>query len=227
MTTEELKQVKVCLDSRELRSGVPAHLEQMGATLQIEGNMPVADFVVSDRMGFERKTCSDFLQDWITSRELFPKLIDLKMAYSHPVLLLEGYTAELFELRGIDPQKVQACLYTIARMRIPLVETINAAGTARALYWFGNKEQNDEHRPISLHGKRSQLSRKGKLEYIISSFPDCGVGRQTAIDLLCHFGSVENVIKAGLWELMDVAGIGEPTAVKIRAILTDNYNQGD
>jgi len=221
---QEIKEVRVVIDSHELRSGVPRELERLGATLQIEGNMPVADYVVSDRMGFERKTCSDFLQDWITSRELFPKLIDLKIAYPQSILLLEGYTAELFELRGIDPAKVQACLFTIARMNIPLVETINAAGTARALYWFASKEQNNEHKLISLHGKRSHLSRKGKLEYIVSSLPDCGVGRGTAITLLNHFGTVENIMKAGIGELVECDGIGEPTAIKIRAILTDHYS---
>jgi len=225
--TEELKQVKVYLDSRELKSHVPVELERLGATLQIEGNMEVADFVVSDRMGFERKTPSDFLQDWLENRELFPKLIDMKLAYSKPILLLEGSITDLFELRGIDPQKVQGCLFTIARMGIPMIETLSPKGTAMALYWFADHEQNNEHRLISLHGKRSHLSRKGKMEYIVSSFPDCGVGRQTAIDLLCHFGSVENVVKAGVWELMDVAGIGEPTAIKIRAILTENYNRSE
>ena len=221
--TEEQKQVMVCLDSRELRSGVPAELERLGATLQIEGNMEVADFVVSDRMGFERKTPPDFLQDWITNRELFPKLIDLKMAYHRPIILLEGYIAELFELRGIDPQKVQACLYTIARMGIPMIETINSAGTARALYWFADKEQNDDHRVIQLHGKRSHFTPKQTSEYIISAVP--GIGRQTAIDLLTHFGDIEHISSAGISELMCVDGIGEKTACAIRNAMTENYNQ--
>ncbi len=221
----ESKEVRICLDSRELKSHVPAELERLGVTLWIEGNMEVADYVVSDRMGFERKTCPDFLQDWITTRELFPKLIDLKTTYHRPILLLEGYIAELFELRGIDPQKVQACLYTIARMGIPMIETINSAGTARALYWFADKEQNDEHRVIQLHGKRSHFTPKQTSEYIVSSVP--GIGRQTSIDLLTHFGTVENVMKAGIGELVEVDGIGEPTAVKIKNILTENYNRSD
>jgi ERCC4-type nuclease len=214
---------KIFCDSRELKSGVPAHLEQLGAELQIESNMEVGDYVVSNRMAFERKTCSDFLQDWITSRELFPKLIDMKMAYHRSILLLEGYTAELFELRGIDPQKVQACLYTIARMGIPVVETINLAGTARALYWFANKEQNDEHHLIQLHGKRSHFTPKQTSEYIISAIP--GIGRQTAIDLLIYFGTIEAISRAGISELMCVDGIGEKTACAIRNIVTENYNR--
>ncbi len=220
---EAIKSVRVVLDSREIRSGVPAALERMGVILQIEGNMEIGDYVVSERIAFERKTAPDFLQDWITTRELFPKLIDLKLAYRKPILLLEGYTSALFDTRGIDPAKVQACLYTIARLGIPLIETINVEGTARALFWFGDKEQNDEHRPIQLHGKRSQLSPQGKKEYIVSSIPDANVGRSTAITLLKHFGTVENVMKAGIGELMEVDGIGEPTAVKIRAILTEHY----
>jgi ERCC4-type nuclease len=225
MEATEQKTVSVVCDSRELKSHVPMELEKLGASIEIVGNMEVSDYCVSDRMAFERKTCTDFLQDWITSRELFPKLIDLKSAYPRSILLLEGYVAELFELRGIDPQKVQACLFTIARMGIPLVETINSAGTARALYWFGDKEQNNEHRVIQLHGKRSHFTPKQTSEYIVSAIP--GIGRQTAIDLLIHFGNIEAICRAGIDELMCVDGVGEKTASAIRNIVTENYNRSE
>ena len=223
MVTTLAKTVKIICDSRELRSHVPSSLELLGATIEIVGNLEVADFVVSDRMGFERKTASDFLQDWITTRELFPKLIDLKLAYRKPILLLEGSITELFELRGIDPMKVQGCLFTIARMGIPLVETLNAKGTAMALYWFADHEQNNEHRIIQLHGKRSHFTPKQTSEYIVSAIP--GIGRQTAIDLLQTFGDIEHISCAGIGDLMCIDGIGEKTACAIRNAMTENYNQ--
>lgn len=210
----------IIFDSREQRSGVPALCEGLDCECVIVPNLLVGDIVVSDRVAFERKAIDDFLQDWITNRELFSKLHDLKTAYRRPVLLLEGYTEELFTSRGIDPEKVQACINTIALMGIPMIETLNPAGTARTVKWFAMKEQNENHRLIQLHGKRSHLSKSEQLEYIVSAVPE--IGRGTAISLLSHFGSIERITTASVKELQEVKGI-DKTAEKIREIMTRNY----
>lgn len=213
----------IVFDSREQRSGVPAECERIGCEIVIVPNLLVGDVIVSDRTAFERKTAPDLLQDWLDNRELFSKLHDLKMGYRNPILLFEGYTSELFEIRGIDPIKVQACLFTIAKMGIPLIETINVKGSAIALKWMAEKEQNEEKRLIQLHGKRSFLNPKQQKEYVISSFPNCDVGRSTSIDLLNHFGSIEGVVTASYEKLQEVSGIGEKTAEAIRRLLTEKY----
>jgi len=177
--------------------------------------------VVSDRIAVEMKEATDYLNDWITNRELFGKLHDLKMTYSRPILMLRGYTGELFEARGIDPAKVQACIFTVARMGVPMIEVLNVAGAAQALKWYAEKEQNEEHRLIQLHGKRSHLNPQEQLEYIVSACPD--IGRGTAITLLSHFGSIERIATAEIGELDDVPGIGLKTAEAIREIMTRKY----
>ncbi len=214
--------VIVC-DGRENRSGVPHEIERLGAEIHIVENMEVADFVVSDRVGFERKTAPDFLQDWIDNRELFSKLYDLKSSYKRAILLYEGRIDDLYTTRGIDPMKVRACINTIANMGIPMLETLNSSGTAATLIWFAAREQNEEKRIIQLHGKRSHLSPKQMKEYVISSFPGCDVGAKTAMNLLNHFGSIEKVITASEDELIEVDGIGKATAEKIRKLITGEY----
>ncbi len=214
--------VIVC-DGREIRSGVPAELMRIGCQVIIIENMLVGDYIVSDRMAFESKVATDYLNDWLRTRELFGKLSDMKRVYPKSILILRGYTSELFEASGTDPAKVQACINTVARMGIPMVETINVSGTAQFLKWCADKEQNEDKRAIALHGKRSHLSPRGKKEYVVSSFPDCNVGRQTAIDLLIHFGTIEKVITADSKQLQEVKGIGKPTAEDIRKLLTEQY----
>lgn len=221
---EKLTHIPIAVfDSREQRSGVPAECESIGMEVVIFPNLEVGDIVVSDRVGMESKVATDLLADWITNRELFSKLHDLKMAYSKPILLFRGYTSELFEVRGIDPAKVQACLFTIARMGIPLIETLNVAGTARAIKWFAEKEQSEEKRLIQLHGKRSHLSPNAQLEYIISASP--GIGRGTAILLLNEFKTIEGIATASVEELQKIKGI-DKTANSIREVMTRRYNGG-
>ena len=84
---------KIIVDSRELRSGVPAHLSDLGCELQIE-TMGVGDYCVSDRVCFERKATSDFLSSWIDEKKLFGQLHDLANSYQRPILLIEGFENE-------------------------------------------------------------------------------------------------------------------------------------
>ncbi|MFC6960560.1 helix-hairpin-helix domain-containing protein [Halocatena marina] len=49
------------------------------------------------------------------------------------------------------------------------------------------------------------------------------IGPVTARALLEHFGSVETVMSASEEELMDVSGVGEVTADRIREIVGSEY----
>lgn len=213
----------IIFDSREQRSGVPAECEMLGCEVVIVPNLEIGDIIVSDRVAFERKAILDFLQDWIDNRELFSKLHDLKSSYRKPILLLEGKTDELFTARNIDPAKVRACLFTIARMGIPLIETINKEGTALALKWYAEKEQNEDHRIIQLHNaQRNHLKPWEQLEYIMGAFPK--IGRGNAILLLKHFGTVENIINATVEEIQEIKGINK-LAYDIKEVVSRRYEQ--
>ncbi len=209
----------VC-DGREIRSGVPAELMRIGCEVIIIENMLVGDYIVSDRMAFESKVAEDYLNDWLRTRELFGKLSDMRRVYPKSILILRGYTGELFEASGCDPAKVQACINTVARMGIPMVETINVVGTAQFLKWCADKEQNDDKRLIQLHGKRSHLSKSAQLEYVVSACE--GIGRGTAILLLDRFGTIERIASASIEEIQEIKGI-DKTAIDIREIFTREY----
>ena len=60
----------------------------MGVSLELK-QLPVADYILSERVGIERKSAQDF-NDSIKDGRLFNELIELKNNFVRPVLLLEG-----------------------------------------------------------------------------------------------------------------------------------------
>lgn len=222
--TEEQKQTKIIVDQRELRSPVVKALDMLGVNIELKV-LDVGDYVLSDRVKVERKTIDDFYNSLFVDRKLFGQLFDLSHSCERPLLIIEGYEAEMFTARRIDGRAVDGILNSIALMRIPVRYSVNPQGTANILASIARKEQVEDKREVSYHGKRSTLSMREKLIYTISSID--GVGPATAKDLLRYFGTIENIAKAGISDLMEIPGIGEKTAVAIRNIMTENYNRSE
>ncbi|GBD29899.1 hypothetical protein HRbin32_00991 [bacterium HR32] len=59
--------LKVLADHREARSEVPRRLREMGVEV-VETALPVGDYVLSPRVGVERKTASDFVAALVRKR---------------------------------------------------------------------------------------------------------------------------------------------------------------
>jgi ERCC4-type nuclease len=212
---------KIICDSRELRSPILKELDKLSVDIQIE-TLPIADYILSDRVAVERKTIDDFWKSLIEERKLFGQLHDLTQ-YEIPILIIEGYEAELFTSRNVNPKAVDGVLNSIALMRIPIRYSVNAAGTAQIMVSIAEKEQTENKKDFSYHGKRSQLSKNEQLIYVISAIPD--VGPVNAQKLLKYFGTIENISQTGISDLMCVDGIGVKTACAIRNIVTENYNR--
>lgn len=218
-----VKIVTIIADTRELRSPVIKALDKLGIDIELQ-LLEVADYVLSDRVKVERKTVEDFYNSLFTDRKLFSQLYDLSHSCERPLLIIEGYEAEMFTARRIDGRAVDGILNSIALMRIPVRYSVNSQGTANMMASIARKEQVEDKREVSYHGKRSTLSMHEKLVYTTSSID--GVGPATAKDLLHFFGTIENIAKAGIGELMEVPNVGEKTACTIRNAMTENYNRG-
>ena len=233
--TEQKKPPSVYFDHRENRSGRVSALEMLGAELRAgqetdfeSGStqcLSVGDYVCSDRVGIEVKAVSDFLSSFLQDRKLYSQIFDLMRAYRRPILIIEGEADELFTQRMVTPEAMRAILQTIAiSFKTPTLYTKNVYETAQTIYEIAEREQReDKNRSFSPHGKRSHLNPRKKKEYVVCSFPDCGVGPQTAIDLLNHFENIENIMKASSFELMKVKNVGPKTAANIRSLLTEKY----
>jgi len=213
--------MKILIDHREMRSGVAEALGRLGADIETAA-LKVGDYVVSDRVAFERKTVDDFFATLFERRELFSQLMDLTKSYRRPILVIEGGDPFFFSSRRVHPRAVQGILNTIALMRIPTLYTLNEADTAQVITMIAAKEQENRNRPFNLHKKRSHLSQSEAKEYIVSSLP--GIGPVVAGNLLSHFGCVEKIMTAPREELMRVEHVGAWMADRIRELVGGQYD---
>ncbi len=81
--------MKIVIDYREKRGGVIEELQRLDAGIEFAA-LQVADYVVSDRVAFERKTVDDLFATMLDRRELFSQLMDISRSYRLPILIMEG-----------------------------------------------------------------------------------------------------------------------------------------
>jgi len=214
------EKLQIYVDRREIRSGVARALESAGTDV-ILATLEVGDYIVSDRVAIERKTDVDFLDSVIDKdRNIFGQLSDLARTYDRPVLIIEG--DNLYTARQIHPNAIRGVLASIATdFGIPIISTRDAKDTAALIQVIAKREQVDEKRTPSLHGRKTSMTLSEQQEYIISSMSN--IGPVAARKLLQHFGSVESVMRASPDELMEVESIGPKTAQRIREVVGSVY----
>lgn len=213
--------IRVYVDNREMRSPVVKALEEQGRVLVVK-NLEVGDYVVSDRVGIERKTAEDFASSLVDgNRDLFRQVSDLKSAYDSPILIIEG--DGLYTARRIHPNAIRGTLASIAvDFGVPILTTRDAEETAAVIGIVARREQEDKGRMVNLHGQKTSLTLPEQQEYLVSAIP--GVGPVVARNLLEHFGTIRRIVNAGEEELREVDLVGEKTAQKIREVVETKYH---
>lgn len=216
---QEKYKFKVYVDQREIRSHVARSLEKLGMDISLK-TLEVGDYVVSDRVGIERKTVEDFLSTLMDGRDLFGQISDLRRTFDRPLLIIEG--EGLYTARQIHANSIRGVLSSIAiDFGVPIIFSRDEEDTAALIAIMAKREQTDNKKDISLHGKKTSLTLKEQQEYVISSLPE--IGPAVARNLLLHFGSVERVIAASREELMEVGLVGPKTADRIREVVNGEY----
>ncbi|MCZ7397105.1 MAG: DEAD/DEAH box helicase [Candidatus Methanoperedens sp.] len=219
VSTKENFMPRVLVDQREIRSPVARGLEKLGADIELK-TLEVGDYVVSDRVGIERKTVEDFLSTLLDGRDLFGQISDLARTFERPLLIIEG--EGLYTARQINPNSVRGVLASIATdFGVPIIFSKDAEDTAALINIMAKREQSGEKREISLHGKKTSMTLKEQQEYVISSLPE--IGPAVARNLLKHFGSVEKIMAASREELMEVGLVGPKTADRIKEVVGGEY----
>jgi Fanconi anemia group M protein len=180
----------------------------------------VVNVVCSDRVCIERKSCADFVDSFI-NRDIFGQVIDMIRAYPRSIMILEGDS--IFGIRNISPEALRGSQAGLAvGVRVPIISTKSVAQTAALAVTIARREQFKMKRSVSMHGKRSHMTMEQRRIYVVASIGD-GVGPVVAEALLKHFKSIEAVMTASIDELIEVEGIGKPTAEKIRTIVGGEY----
>jgi ERCC4-type nuclease len=188
-------------DHRELRSGVPGMLALAG--LLVEGRqLPVGDYVISDRMIVERKAGADLVGS-ITRGRLFDQITRLREAYPVVLLLVEGQP-------GRFPSEAwKGALAWVLRQGVAVLSTKDAEESAE---WIRRLYQQEERGSTGVRGRgpRKVDDPDQLAVQIVSALP--GISTVGATRLLGHFGSLRTLVAADATALRSVAGIGPKRA---------------
>lgn len=212
--------IRIFVDKREIRSHVAHSLEKLGVEVVLR-TLEVGDYIVSDRVGIERKAVDDFLNTFIDGGDLFSQISDLSRAYIRPLLIIEG--EGLYSKRQVHPNSIRGALTTIAiDFGVPVLFSRDEEETAALISLIAKKEQADDSRKeINPHGNKSASSLPRQQEYVISAISE--IGPVVARNLLRHFGSIEKIMTASREELMKVELVGSKTADRIREVVSGEY----
>jgi Fanconi anemia group M protein len=211
--------LKIIVDHREAPSGLVDELRGLGVEVELR-QLTVGDFVVSPRVGIERKSAGDFLQSLIDGR-LHDQARLLRETFERPVMILEG--DDLYTRRAIHPNAIKGALAALAvDLGIPVLPTKDEEDTAGLLAAIAKREQVQEFKEIPLRRKVGGLTLEENQRFILEGLP--GISAVLAKRLLERFQTVERVMCAPEQELMRVRGIGREKARVIREVLTAIYN---
>ncbi|OGD46950.1 hypothetical protein A3K70_01460 [Candidatus Bathyarchaeota archaeon RBG_16_48_13] len=214
------KKIHIHMDNRETSSLIARELLTLGADVKLS-NLPVGDYILSDRIAVERKNSNDMISS-IIDRRLFDQLKALKEAYSVPLLLIEGI--DLLGIRGMHPEAIRGALASVVvDYGISILWTMNQMESAQMLYTIAKREQTERETRVTIRGEKKPPSIKEMQEFLIAGLPnvDSVLGKR----LLEHFGSVEGVFSATKERLMEVPGIGKKIAEKIRLVASHMYGK--
>ena len=208
-----LKKLRIVVDARETKSGIPDLLKGIGINLEIK-TLPVGDYIVAPETVVERKTISDLVSSIFDGR-LFDQCNRLKEHYQFPILLIEGNIDEIEELTENSLVFYGAISSIALDFKIPVIHTPNASHTAKLLMSMCSRKDASKGPFIKKIRKSNDVQRQ-QLS-ILCSLP--GVGEKTAIRMLEKFGTPLRVLSSSTTELSKVGGLGEARAKKIKKTL--------
>ncbi|MFQ3318627.1 MAG: ERCC4-related helicase/ERCC4-type nuclease [Natronomonas sp.] len=213
--------IEIVADQRELDSHIARDLStREGVETRLE-TLAVGDYVLSDRVAVERKSVEDFLDTLVGGdRSMFEQVGDAARYYGRPLVIIEG--ERLYEERNVHPNAIRGALASLAvDFGASVMQTADADETADLLEVIATREQETDDREVSVHGEKGGKTLTEQQEYVVGAIAE--VGPITARALLAHLGSVEAVMTADEDDLIEVDGVGDVTAERIREVTGSEY----
>ncbi|MFA5870237.1 MAG: ERCC4 domain-containing protein [Candidatus Bathyarchaeia archaeon] len=230
----------MCVDSNEAsqRRDILNYLRLSGVHVDVQ-KLTVCDYVVSDRVGVERKDVSDFLGS-VKDGRLFSQAKAMAEAYERPVLILEGQVSRALRRSAMKPASVYGALSSVALdYGIAIIPTEDTDSTALLLQRLAYREQTTDNRVIQLRSVDRSLPLNKQQLFLLSGFPQIGVA--SAEDLLEKFDTPLRVIeelasaevhispsgktKKLTGALTEVKGIGPTIVEYAQTLLKSSYSQ--
>lgn len=214
----EIKNLRIIIDKREIKSGIPELLKSVGIKTEVK-TIPIGDYIVAPETIVERKTIHDFVSSVFDGR-LFDQCNRLKEHFQFPIILLEGSVDQIEEITD-NPLIFYGALATIALdFKIPVIPTPNASHTAKLLVSLCSRKGITKG-PFLKKIRKSNDIQKQQLS-VLTSLP--GVGEKLAIRMLERFGTPIKVLTSSVTELSKIEGLGGSRATKIKKMLQSQKN---
>jgi Fanconi anemia group M protein len=209
-------EVKIIVDKRERNLDILEGLSGSGVMINF-AQLPVGDYVLSDRMCIERKTVRDFESSIINAR-LFDQIERLDHTYKKPILLLEGDDSEF----TMNPNVVLGAIISLySDYNVQVIRARDTAETVSTIARLAEREQEERREPRMLGSKRAFTNSQWQI-LILSAIP--GIGPKLAKSLISHFRTIKKMVSADPAELMEVEKIGKKKAQKIYDILNAEFS---
>jgi ERCC4-related helicase len=210
--------ITIIVDHRESRSPVMRFLTQKDIIVEPQ-QLDVGDYIISSRIGVERKTVDDFLNSLIEGK-LFVQMKNLRATYSRPLLLIEG--EGLLTKRNISHNAIFGSFGAIiVDFGIPIITTHTPQETSDFLSIIAQREQKEGDRAIAIRGEKTAHTIAEQQQFLVEGLPN--ISAVLAKRLLQHFGSIRSLANASEKDLCQVNGIGKNIATDILKILNADY----
>ena len=180
--------------------------------------LDTGDYIISDRVGIERKSVGD-LEGSIINGRLFDQVDRLKESYEKAILIIEGDSGE-FRLHSNVILGTVMSLYI--DHGIQSIFSNDPEESAEIIYRLASHEQEGSKREPSVKGGRRARSTSDFQRMVIGNLP--GIGPKLATALLRHFGSIRGIANAKPEELMEVEKIGDKKAIAIHSTLNLGFS---
>jgi ERCC4-type nuclease len=188
-------ELQICIDSNEAssRRDIANYFRLSGFSVEVK-RLDVCDYVVSDRVGVERKDVSDFISSLKDGR-IFNQARDMTEIYERPIIILEGQVGKALDRSAIRPSSVYGALSSLALdYGVNIIPTENPKSTSILLHRLAYREQVKEERTIQLRSLNRSLPLHQQQIFLLSGLPQ--IGTTLAQELLNHFKTPERVINA-------------------------------
>jgi len=210
----KLDHLRIIVDERERKSGIPDLLKAIGMGVEMK-TLPIGDYIVAPETIVERKSIKDLMASVFDGR-LYDQCTRLKENFEHPIVLVEGNVDEIEEITD-NPLVFYGALSRVTlEFKIPIIPTPSASHTAKLLVALCSKKDGPKGPYLKKIKKSSNLETQQLST--LCSLP--GIGEKFAVRMLEKFGTPLKVFSATTSELSKVEGLGESRAKKIKNMLT-------
>ncbi len=232
------EQLNICVDSNEAskRKDIINYFKFNGFAVDIKP-LDVCDYVVSDRVGVERKDASDFIGSMKDGR-VFSQAKGMAEIYEKPVIILEGQMKKALKRSRMKQSSIYGALSSLAlEYGVSIIPTDDPETTAILLHRLAYREQAKQDRVIQLRSINRSLPMHQQQQFLLSGLPQ--IGTTLAEDLLNTFETPYRVImefasaevktsasgktKRLLGPLKEVKGVGPKIVESAQQLLHKNY----